>query len=341
MPHIVVADPIHAEGIARLAAAPGVTFEHPGAPGAGTLVLSLAERLAAAEGLIVRGTVVDDALVAAAPRLRVVCRHGVGYDLVDVEALTRRGIALMITPEANAASVAEHTLMLMLGLARRLVPISTGVRRGEWRVAHQSMGQSATFELGGRSVLVLGFGRIGTRVARLCAAFGMRVAVHDPFLPAGTIRGAGFEAAVDRAAALAAADIVTVHVPASARTRGLVDAAFLAQMKPGALLINTARGTLVDEAALEAALRAGRLAGAGLDVLTVEPMRAPPAFLALDGVVVTPHVAASTAEGLRRMALDSAGNVLDFLAGRADRDAVVNPEVLERRDGAGAVAAAG
>lgn len=320
MPHIVVADPIHPDGIERLARSPGVTLDHPAtANGA-----SLAERLQGADGLIVRGTPVDEALLAKAERLRVVCRHGVGYDLVDVPALTRRGIALMITPEANAASVAEHALMLMLNLARNVVPVSAAVRRGEWRVR----GQSDTFELGGRTVLVLGFGRIGTRVARLCAAFGMHVLVHDPYLPAGTIRGAGYEAVVDLDAGLARADIVTVHVPANESTRGMVDAAFLSRMKQGAVFVNTARGTLVDEAALEAALRSGRLAAAGLDVLRVEPMVQGLSMLELDNLVVTPHVAASTAEGLRRMAWDSAGNVIDFLAGRVDRDAVVNGEVL-------------
>jgi D-3-phosphoglycerate dehydrogenase len=127
---------------------------------------------------------------------------------------------------------------------------------------------------------------------------------------------------------LATADIVTVHVPANGKTRGMVNAAFLSKMKPGAVLINTARGTLVDEGALEAALRSGHLAAAGLDVLSVEPMVKPPSMLALDNLIVTPHVAASTAEGLRRMAWDAAGNVMGFLASDFDRDAVVNGEVL-------------
>lgn len=321
MPHIVVADPIHPDGIDRLLKAPGVTLDHPGNVGAGTL----AERLAKADGLIVRGTVVDAALLAKAKQLRVVCRHGVGYDLVDVPALSERGIALMITPEANAASVAEHALMLMLTLARRVVPVSQGVRRGQWRV----QGQSSTFELGGRSILVVGFGRIGTRVARLCTAFGMKVMVHDPYIPAGTIRGAGYEAIVERDAGLARADFVTVHVPASDKTRGMVDTKFLARMKQGAVLINTARGTLIDEAALDAALRSGHLAAAGVDVLKVEPMVEPPTMVAHENLIVTPHVAASTAEGLRRMAWDSAGNVIDFLAGKPDRDAIVNLEILQ------------
>jgi D-3-phosphoglycerate dehydrogenase len=320
MPHIVVADPIHPDGIDRLLKAPGVTLDHPGNALAGTL----SDRLRRADGLIVRGTPVNEAALTKAERLRVVCRHGVGYDLVDVPALSRRRIALMITPEANAASVAEHTLMLMLTLARRIVPVSAAIRRGEWRVR----GQSNTFELGGRSVLVIGFGRIGTRVARLCTAFGMRVMVHDPYMPAGTIRGAGYEAIVERDAGLAQADFVTVHVPANDQTRGSVDAAFLSRMKPGAVFVNTARGTLVDEAALETALRSGHLAAAGLDVLRVEPMVEPVPMLALDNLLVTPHVAASTAEGLRRMAWDAAGNVVDFLAGRPDRDAIVNPEAL-------------
>jgi D-3-phosphoglycerate dehydrogenase len=249
----------------------------------------------------------------------------VGYDLVDVPALSKRGIALMITPEANAASVAEHALMLMLNLARNVGPVSAAVRRGEWRVR----GQSSTFELGGRKVLVVGFGRIGTRVARLCSAFGMQVMVHDPYLPAGTIRGSGYEAVKHLDAGLAQADIVTLHVPANESTRGMVNAAFLSRTKPGAVLVNTARGTLVDEAALEAALRSGRLGAAGLDVLRVEPMVQGLSMLELDNLVVTPHVAASTAEGLQRMAWDAAGNVLDFLAGRVDHDAVVNGEVLK------------
>ena len=155
-----------------------------------------------------------------------------------------------------------------------------------------------------------------------------QVAVYDPYIPAGTIRGAGYDVAVDRESGLAQADIVTIHVPANDRTRGMVDAAFLSGMKKGAVLINTARGTLVDEGALEAALRSGHLGGAGLDVLSVEPMVTRLSMLSLDNLIVTPHVAASTAEGLRRMAWDSAGNVLDFLAGRGDRDAVVNLEVL-------------
>ncbi|HWL83886.1 MAG TPA: hydroxyacid dehydrogenase [Roseomonas sp.] len=318
MPEILVISPIHQDGLARLQAEPGITL----IPPSEVTPASLPGQLARADGIIVRGTRVDRALLEQAPRLRFVCRHGVGYDNVDVAALTERGITLAITPEANAASVAEHALMLMLALSRQVVHFNAGVRRGDWVVPSSS----PTQDLAGRAVLLLGFGRIGTRVARLCAAFGMRVLVHDPFIPANTIRGLGYEPAPDLSAALAEAEIVSLHCPSNAATRGMVGVAFLAAMRPRALLVNTARGTLVDEAALEAALRSGHLAGAGLDVVAVEPMAAAIPLLSLDSVIVTPHVAASTAQGLRRMALASAENTIHFFGGTLTTDCIVNPE---------------
>jgi D-3-phosphoglycerate dehydrogenase len=320
MPHILVPDVIHEDGIAILRDAPGVTLDWAGAPRPGTL----AERLAEADAVIVRGTPIGQKELDAAPRLRFVCRHGVGYDSIDVPALTRRGVLLGVTPDANADSVAEHAMMLMLALARQLVHFNASVRRGEWRVR----GASPTFDVGGRTVLVVGFGRIGGRVARLCAAFRLKVLVHDPYVPANTIRGAGHVPVRDLREGLAAADIVTLHCPSNDRTRNMVDAGFLAAMKPGAVLVNTARGTLVEEAALEAALRSGHLAGAALDVLHTEPMTEPVPLLALPNLLLTPHVAASTAEGLQRMAVSAAQNALAFLAGTLDVDSMINPEVL-------------
>lgn len=315
MSKVLVLNPIHPDGLARLAAAPGIELVPPDA----ITPDNLPGHLAGAEAIIVRGTPIDRPLLAQAQRLRFVCRHGVGYDSVDVPALQERGIVLAITPEANALSVAEHTLMLMLALSRQIVRFNASVRTGAWVVP----GQSPTRDLAGQKVLLLGFGRIGTRVAKLCAGFGMQVLVHDPAIPANTIRGLGYLPAPDRDAALAEADIVSLHCPSNASTRRMVNAHFLAAMRPGALLINAARGTLVDEAALEAALRSGHLAGAGIDVLEEEPMRQVPAFLAMDNVLITPHVAASTAQGLHRMALASAQNVLDFLAGTLSPEAIV------------------
>ncbi len=320
MPNILVLNPIHQDGIARLQAAPGFHVVPPEALSADGLDTALAQ----ADGIVVRGTPVDRALLARAPRLRFVCRHGVGYDTVDVPALTERGIVLAVTPEANAASVAEHALMLMLALARQSVRFNAAVRRGEWRVP----GQSSTADLAGTTVLLVGFGRIGTRVAKLCAAFGMQVLVHDPYVPSNTIRGLGFQPVDDLHAALGQADIVSLHCPAEARTRGMVNQPFLSAMRRGALLVNTARGTLVDEAALETALRDGHLAGAGLDVVQTEPMTEVIPLLALENVLITPHVAASTRQGLHRMALASAQNTIDFFEGRLDPDAVINRALL-------------
>ena len=320
MPHVLIPNQIHADGIGRLRAEPNLTLDLPHA----LTPDEMPARLASADAIIVRGMTVDAAMLEAAPRLRFVCRHGVGYDNVDVPALTARGIVLAITPEANAPSVAEHALMLILALARRVVDYNSAVRAGEWR----ALSESPTVDLGGRTILLGGFGRIGTRTAKLCAAFGMRVLVHDPFIPANTIRGLGFEPAGDLQAALGAADVVSLHCPSNANTRGMVGASFLSGMKRGSILINTARGTLVDEAALEAALRTGHIAAAGLDVVTTEPMVEPIPLLSLPNVIVTPHVAASTTQGLRRMAVASAENVIRFFAGALDRDVIVNPEAL-------------
>jgi D-3-phosphoglycerate dehydrogenase len=322
MPHVICSHPIHPDAEAMIRATPGFTVE--------TLTdrspAGLAGRQPSADALILRTIRVDEDFLAHCSRLQILARHGVGYDIIDVPALTRRKIPLTITPEANAVSVAEHALMLMLASMRKLRGYDANVRGFVWG------GQVAlpSFELAGKSVLVFGFGRIGTRVARLCQAFGMRVLVRDPFMPKGTIRGAGYEPVENLAAATAAADIVTLHCPSNAETRGMVDAAFLRGMKRGAVLVNTARGTLVEEAALAAALTEGHLSAAGLDVFEEEPVETPIALLSAPNLILTPHVAASTQEGLRRMALESAAAVLGFFAGTLDPDVVVNKEVLGR-----------
>jgi D-3-phosphoglycerate dehydrogenase len=322
MPHVICPQPIHPDALALLRGTPGVTVE----------VLedrrpeTLAAKLPGADGLIVRTMRVDRDLLSHCPRLRILARHGVGYDIIDVPALTERGIPLTITPEANAGSVAEHALMLMLACARRILAYDANMRLPLWG----AQAGLPTFDLAGKTVLVIGFGRIGTRVARLCTAFGMRVLVRDPNVAKGSIRGLGFEPVDDAADGAAMADIVTLHLPSNEATRGMVDAAFLARMKPGAVLVNTARGTLVDQAALELALRTGHLAAAGLDVFEEEPVDAPIPLLTAPNLVMTPHVAASTAEGLRRMAMDSAAAVLAAFENRLDPDVVVNRDVLAR-----------
>lgn len=320
MPHVLCLRPIHPDAIARMRDTAGVTVD----------VLeevtpaTLARALPGAHAVTVRATPIDRALLDQAPALRIVARHGVGYDAVDVAALTARGIPLTVTPDANAVSVAEHAMMLLLACARRARDYDLRLRDGRWGAAPDL----PTFDLCGRTLLVMGFGRIGGRVARLAHAFGMRVLVRDPFVARNTIKGAGFAPADDLAAALAEADAVTLHLPSSETTRGIVDAGFLATMRPGAVLVNTARGTLVDQDALATALRDGRLGAAGLDVFETEPPTTRPALFDLPNVVLTPHTAAATAESMRGMALSCADSILACFAGQLDPEVVVNVEVL-------------
>ncbi|APT58826.1 hypothetical protein RGI145_18640 [Roseomonas gilardii] len=323
MPHVLIMRPIHDDAIALLEAAPGVTVE---------VVHKLTKEamdaaLPRANGIIVRTNVVDRAMAAQAPGLRIVARHGVGYDLIDIPGMTERGVVVTITPEANAGSVAEHTMMLMLACARRTVQYDARVRDLNWGVVPEL----PTHDIAGRTVLILGFGRIGTRVARLCAAFGLNVLVYDPFIPVGTIRGSGYEAVVDLRDGLAAADIVTLHCPSSAETQGLVNADFLGAMKRGAFFINAARGKLVEEAALAEALRSGQVAMAGIDVLHDEPVSATNPLLDAPNCIFSPHTAASSQEGTRRMAMSAAQSVLDCFNNRLPADVIVNPEARHRR----------
>ncbi len=322
MPHVLCLRPVHPEALARLRGHPGVTVEVIENPTPETL----APVLPYTEAVIVRATRIDAAFLAMAPELRIVARHGVGYDAVDVPALTARGIPLTVTPDANAVSVAEHAMMLLLAAARRVANYDAATRALDWG-PRESL---PTFDLAGRTLLVVGFGRIGARTARLAAAFGMRVLVHDPHVPANTVKGAGFTPVKTLAAGLAEADAVTLHCPSNEETRGMVDRGFLVALKRGAMLVNTARGTLVDEEALADALRSGQVAAAGLDVFREEPLKPGMPLLGLPNLVMTPHSAAATAEGVRRMSLSCADSVIAAFEGRLDPDVVINKEVLPR-----------
>lgn len=320
MPHVVCLRPVHPEALALLRARPGVTVEVLDPVNETTIAAAMPK----ADAVIVRATPINRAFLAHAPNLRIVARHGVGYDAVDVPALTERGIPLTVTPDANAASVAEHAMMLLLNIARQTQFYDRATRELRW----SNPPVPGTFDLGGRTILVMGFGRIGGRVARLAAAFGMKVLVRDPFIPQNTIKGAGFIPVKDLAAGLAEADVVTIHLPSNEKTRGSVNAEFLASMKGGAVLVNTARGTLVDEKALAGALTSGHLAAAGLDVFWDEPATPDNPLLKLPNVVLTPHSAAATEQGLRRMALSCAESILQVFDGKLDPDVVINQEVL-------------
>jgi D-3-phosphoglycerate dehydrogenase len=319
MAHVICLRPVHPDAQARLREA-GHVVEVLDPVNEQTIAASMPK----AEAIIVRATPINRAFLAHAPKLRICARHGVGYDAVDVPALTERGIPLTVTPDANAASVAEHAMMLMLNIARGTFEYDRKTRALEWSTPPVP----TTFDLGGKTVLVVGFGRIGGRVARLCAAFGMRVLVRDPYIPQNTIKGAGFIPVKDLAAGLAEADVVTVHCPSNEQTRGMVNGEFLASMKGGATFINTARGTLVDEKALAGALSSGHLKAAGLDVFWEEPANPDNPLLKLPNVVLTPHSAAATEQGLHRMAMSCAESIIQVFENRLDPDVVINQEVL-------------
>ncbi len=319
MPHVLVAGKIHEAGRAVLRAAQGVSvdFIDDGADAA------FAPLMPRADALLVRTQKVTAALIACAPNLKIVSRHGVGYDAVDVAALNARKIPLAIVGDVNSRTVAEHTLMMMLNLAKRTAEFDHATRHGGWAIRN---GFSTT-ELYGKTLLVIGFGRIGRRVARLAAAFEMNVLAHDPFLAARDIADLGAEPVASIDDALPLADFLTVHMPL-ADGGALIGAKRLAMLKPGAIVINAARGGLIDEDAVAAALDGGRLAGAGLDVFLAEPPPADHPLLRSAKTVLSPHSAGLTQECAARMAVAAAQNILDFFAGRLDPTLVVNRSAL-------------
>lgn len=260
----------------------------------------------------------------ASKDMKVVTRIGVGFDAVDVPALSRRKVPLMVAGTANSPSVAEHALFMMLTLAKRAVEMHSCVKDNKW-AARLGM---LPYDLFGKTVLIIGFGRIGTRTAKRCLAMEMNVLIHDPYKAAAEITAAGCEAVPDLDAALARADFVSIHCPKSPETVGMFNAARLKRLKPTAYLINTARGGIVDEKALYDALVSGQLAGAGLDVFEQEPPPAGHSLFELPNVIMAPHVAGVTREAVDRMSEQTARNILSVLDGDPLRQNVINQDVL-------------
>jgi D-3-phosphoglycerate dehydrogenase len=276
----------------------------------------LKQEIAEAHALLVRSaTKVTAEVIAAGAKLMVIGRAGVGVDNIDVPAATRRGIVVCNSPEGNTVAAAEHTWALILALARSIPAASASVAAGEWKRS-AFMG----VELFNKTLGVIGLGKIGREVALRAAAFGMRVVADDPFVSADQAARLGTEI-VALPELLARSDFITIHVPLNRDTRHLLDAAALAQVKPGVRIINCARGGIVDEAALARAIEEGRVAGAGLDVFEKEPP-ADSSLLGLSNVVLTPHLGASTEEAQLKVAVDVAQQVLDVLHGRPARSAV-------------------
>ena len=314
MPHLLIAGKIHGAGLALLEGAAGFTYDY---------VEEVSEPsylplIGKADALVIRTQPLRAAAIAEAGLLAIVSRHGVGYDSVDVEALNRRRIPLCIVGDTNSLSVAEHAMMLILACAKRAIRADRAVRSGgwEWRNLFEAT------ELSGKRLLIVGYGRAGRRLARMAEAFDMKVSAFDPFVAERGWPEGSVAPAPTLGEGLACADVVSINAPRSGRP--LMGAAEFAQLTPGAILVNTARGGIVDEAALAAALADGRVAAAGLDVFDDEPPAADHPLLASDRVLLTPHIAGLTREAGERMALASVQNVIDFFAGRLDPDLIVN-----------------
>ena len=256
--------------------------------------------------------------------MKVVTRIGVGYDSVDVPALSRRKVPLMVAGTANSPSVAEQALFMMLTLAKRAVEMHALVKEGNWSTRLGKL----PFDLYGKTLLIVGFGRIGTRTAKRCLAMEMNVLVYDPYKSAEEIKAAGCEPVADLDPALSRADFVSIHCPKTSETVGMFNAARLKRMKATAYLINTARGGIIDEPALHDALVSGKLAGAGLDVFEQEPPPVGHSLFELPNVIIAPHVAGVTREAVDRMSEQTARNILSALYDEPIRQNVINQDVF-------------
>ncbi|MSQ24768.1 MAG: phosphoglycerate dehydrogenase [Dehalococcoidia bacterium] len=314
---VLVADPIAAEGISLLRAS-GIEVDiKTGLPSK-----ELEAIINGYDGLIVRSeTQVTEAVLTAGKALQVVGRAGVGVDNINVEAATRGGVLVVNAPTANTVAAAEHTVALMLALARHVAQANASLKSGKWD-RKSFMGT----QLRGKTLGIIGLGKVGSEVARRARSFEMRLIGMDPFVSKEFAQSLGVEIA-DKDQILRESDFLTLHVPMTASTKALLTAEDLAKAKPGLRIINAARGGLIDEQALFDAVQSGKIAGAAVDVFTVEPAKDNPLFKS-DKIIVTPHLGASTAEAQTQVAIEVVEQVLDVLRGRPARYAVNAPMLL-------------
>lgn len=283
--------------------------------------IALAEMIAECDGAIVGTEPITAGVMACAPRLRVLSRFGVGVDSVDLAAATDAGIVVTATAGANATAVAEMVIGFVLALARGIPRYDARTKRGDWR-------REVGVEIAGKTLGIVGLGRIGKEASLRARALGMQVVYSDPVRPAREEEAALGVAHLALPDLLRESDFVSLHAPLAPETVRMIGASELALMRPSAYLINTARGELVDEAALSEALRKGGLAGAALDVRTVEPSQ-PDDLLCLDSVILTPHAGSQTQEAILNMSIAAARNVVSVLNGERP-EGVVNPDVYGR-----------
>jgi D-3-phosphoglycerate dehydrogenase len=316
---VLVVQPLRPEALAIFDARKDVSYKVVTDVSEANLVANVED----ADAITVRTAEISKQVLAAAPRLKVISRHGVGYDNIPVNECTARGIPVTIVGSVNAVSVAEHTFYLMLAAARAGIELDTAVRRGDFRIRERVTG----LELNGRNLLIIGFGRIGKQVATRAQVFGMNVSVFDPYyqgdLPNDIRVVTSFETG------LRAANVVTLHTPLTEETRGILGAHELSLLPKGAIVVNASRGGLIDETALLAAVKSRHLHGAGLDTFEAEPLPPDSPLFAEPRIVLSPHAAAMTETSLSAMAVMTAKNALAALDGTLDPDLVVNRSVLK------------
>lgn len=278
-----------------------------------------------AHALIVRsGTTVDAELIAAAPKLKIVVRAGVGVDNIDLDACTARGIVVMNTPDGNTISTAEHAFALMLALVRHIPQADASLRAGQW-----DRKKYVGTELHGKTLGIVGFGRVGRALAQRASAFGMTEVAYDPFVPEHVARHLGLSLCSSLDNLLGLSDIISLHAQATDDTRGLINAETIAKMKDGVYIINAARGALINNDDLAAALKSGKVAGAALDVYDVEPPPADHPLVGLPNVIHTPHLGASTNEAQEQVGVHAAQKVVEALL-QGEYHNVRNKDVLDQ-----------
>ncbi len=322
MKNVLITEPMHEAGMALLRGRADIKLIEISDISMETLRAAARD----AHAIGVRTAALSEEVLAGADNLQVISRHGVGTDNIAVDYLTARGVPVAIATDANAQSVMEHTLMLFLATARRLYAQDKAMRDGNFAVRTRIIGG----DLFGRTALIIGFGRIGRRIAAMCRAFGMAVTVADIALDREHAAALGCRAVEDFRPELADADFISLHVPLNASTRYMLSAPEFAAMKAGAIVINCARGSVLDETALAAALESGHLAAAGIDVFEQEPTKADHPLFARADVIVTPHTAGTSQNALRASAEMVAQNILDCFDGKLRRDCVFNPSVLDK-----------
>jgi len=331
MNKILLVEHIHSAGEALLEAEAQIVQPSP------QNAIGISQIIGDCDGLVVRNTRITRQILEAAPRLRVIGRHGVGYDTIDVAAATEMNIPVVYTPAANTESVAEIAMGFIICLGRKLVQAHTAMKSGQLisdtftlSVMSQKRGL-ANADLQGKTLGVIGVGRIGSLTSRKAvAAFNFRVLGYDPYVDAATLAKYGVQKVDRLEEMLPQCDFVTLHCPGGSETRHMINERTLSLMKPTAFVLNTARGTVIHEAALIKALQQGKIAGAAIDVYDPEPPKPDNPLLHMENVIVTPHYCAMTEESLYNMATMVARGVLDGLKGKRP-EYLVNPEVWEKR----------